>query len=211
MMRPFVGCLLALGCSSRPLYLSEPTAPGSPLPDLTVASVRDLTVAPDLLDLSAPDLTSPPDLAQPQGDLAGFCSGTPIAGTCFQEVFASAARCYDPAGSCTVGPQIIAFHSYCYSNGAKATLSESNSDDWIFRNSAGVVCYTLRLASWETRISDGVLPVDFDPETGDYSCDPMAAHPITGSVGPNCGGCAEACALFHNQPTGCTDGDDNCR
>jgi len=221
-MRVALLAALAFGCSSRPLYLPEAdqhdlavhdlAMPPPPL-DLAVAP-RDFAVAPippDLAvptrDLSSVDLTSPPDLAR--ADLGGFCAGTAVAGTCLQTFFAPAAACYDPAGACVVGPQIIMYHSYCFADGAKATESEAlGLDDWIFRSSTGQVCYTWRRAENPNYFTVGANFIFFDPASGSYSCDEFSRP--TGSIGPNCGGCSALCALFQ-LPTGCTASDDNCR
>jgi len=184
-MRLILGVVL-LGCSAnRPLYLPEsPTSPPSSPPDLS---------SPPAADLSRP----------PASDLGGFCGGTGIAGTCVQGFFAAFADCFQPAGACVTSAPQLGAASWCWSNGAKIYRSDPSADHtWVFMSASGTACLSWTVHSNGQFMKAGDSKITFSPDTGVYSCDG-----VVDTVGPDCGGCAELCALLQAPPTGCSQGD----
>jgi hypothetical protein len=64
--------------------------------DLSATAPADLAVGADLGVI-------PVDASCPCSDLAGFCAGTRLAGTCAYSFFQTFANCFQPAGHCILG------------------------------------------------------------------------------------------------------------
>jgi hypothetical protein len=169
---------------------------------LCACSQEDAAGDPDLsvADLSEGDRSMPD--AAPPGDLSDWCSGTAVAGTCLQTFFAPLAACFDAMGSCVYQSSSGGIvKSYCWNNGAQATETFGvGQQSWTFESSSGATCFTWLNEATDSTISAGGANVHFQPATGDYTC-----GGTSGTVGANCGGCAELCALFKSTPS-CTAG-----
>jgi hypothetical protein len=144
-------------------------------------SAVDLAVSTDLAmgpDLAAPDLASMVDMAVlcrpemefPPPDAAGFCDGTPLAGTCAQAFFARVAACYNPAGCCIGDGMNTVYRSW--ESGAHYSYSLATSRWMLTQNGMGCassVDSTLPNALQWSGPDGSELPF-FDPNTGELHC-----------------------------------------
>ena len=142
--------------------------------------------APDLADA---DLSPAPDL------LIAFCAGTGLAGTCVQAFFAPLMDCFQPTGACT-DSNVDTFPSYCWPNGMVIHVGHGPGEETIDYENNGSTCYSYLFAAWGTTATAGNTMIDFNRQSGDYSC-----GGVSGNVGANCGGCVELCNLLQPDVT----------
>ncbi len=149
----------------------------TPAPDLAAATdlaapVDDLAVGPDFAH-GPPDMVAcsyPPDAFGPAPDAAGFCDGTPLAGTCAQAFFARVRACYRPAGCCQASGSNRLYLSYQSGAGYYFNMQVSQ---WSLRQDG----YTCAESPDDTapdpfhwRADDGSEIPYFDPRSGELHC-----------------------------------------
>jgi hypothetical protein len=140
-------------------------------------------------------------------DAAGFCVGTPVAGTCLATFFAPAHACFQPTGSC-VAQTTSTTKNACWANGEKLLLQlGSQGDGFTYRN-GGQLCF---YGSWEymngtekgyTFTTDGNALLVYNRSTGETVC----ADGSRTTLAPDFGGCAAIVSLVDIDVSGCTSG-----
>jgi hypothetical protein len=155
---------------------------------------------PDLAGtLPTSDLAGHPDLSHADlANAAGFCAGTPVAGTCVQTFFAPQAMCFSPTGACHAPPaDPMGGSTWCWANDdvlkQKATVTSvtrtyKNGSDDCFTDTK-----TTTSISGSDVFTSGSITLQLNVATGAYECPNGAA----GSIGPDLGGCAALQALIN--------------
>ncbi len=185
-------CIACAACDDAvtpPPDLAAPADLAAPVDDLAVA--RDFAHGP-------PDMVAcsyPPDAFGPAPDAAGFCDGTPLAGTCAQAFFARARACFHPAGCCqTTGSNTV---RRTWESGATyyeaLAVSEWRLTQDQFICAASSDSTTPNAYRWTA--SDGSELPYFDPATGELHC-PDGTQLNVGTDGQ----CADLAALLRLPP-----------
>jgi hypothetical protein len=194
-------CALALvGCGDD---FTPPTDLAVVPLDLSPAGARDLadlTPLPPWLCPYTPDAWTPPTTPV---DAGVFCAGTPIDGTCVQAFFAKIAACFQPAGCCTLGPNIhekvdwaSGAHYYWYA-----------TEDQLWYSQGGAACGgqsspSFGVSGQWTGPDGSALTVT--PAISRYSFGPFDATCPDGThVSFNTSDCAELVALISPSVQGC--------
>jgi len=119
-------------------------------------------------------MCGPVDAQPADVDAAGFCDGTPLAGTCLQPLFQRFAECFVPAGCCTEwGANSVRVE---WASGAELDSDTLNFGDRYYGRTLGPGNYTSCLHA--IRRSDGQgydfhfpdTTVTINPTTGDVTC-----------------------------------------
>jgi hypothetical protein len=166
------------------------------------ADPRDLAVA----DLQEPDLAvadfAVADLVSGVDSASTFCAGTTVEGTCLQAFFAPLMACFDASGACRQ-QQVGGERSVCFDSGARKITDYGVGQHFTrYFASSGAQCFTWNDSSTtaENLFSAGGTQILFIAQTGEYTC-----GATSGTIGANCGGCAELCALL-DENRSCADG-----